>query len=285
MVSERVGRIIIDMTKAIILERNIDDKLQPEIIFAITQIKNNRPTKALPSNVTPYKTQSKKNITDMSHFCILGFTVYVFLHKEEQSRKSEKQASRALKETLVGYNSYTIYRVYIKDQNKVIQVKDLKIFKDFETKLFTNFPDYKNKPTFKEFLLLDGKEDSNDRTTISRPKGQKFASSQLSQKVDHAKNAMNPTAISSLAGQIDYDTGSTKHNATRLGREVKNIEVAKEQTLYSSRIVKLTVKAKDAITSLLSSSWIQNTSPSPKMLPMLDQSLGDDNLIIKLTEL
>lgn len=74
-----------DMTRATILEGNIDDELWPEIILAMTYIKNNCPTKALPSNTTPYKAQSQKNTTDVSHLCVLGSTVYVFFHKEEGS--------------------------------------------------------------------------------------------------------------------------------------------------------------------------------------------------------
>ena len=251
----------------------------------MTYIKNNCPTKALPSNATPYEAQSQENTTDVSHLRVLGSTVYVFLHKEERSRKSEKWAPRALKGTLVGYDSHTIHRIHIKDQNKVIRVKDLRIFEDFETKHFTNLPDYEDKPTFEGFLLADGEKDSDDGTTVSRPKGQKVASSQLGRKVDHAKNEMNPTAIPSPAGQTGHDTGSTKHNAIQLGQEVENTEIAKEQTSRSGRIVKLTAKAKDAIVLSLSSSRIQGTSPSPETLPMLDPSLEFDNLIIQLTEL
>lgn len=114
-----------DMTRATILEGNIDDELWPEIVLAMTYIKNNRPTRALASNVTPHKAQSQENTTDVSHLQVLGSTVYVFLHEEERSQKSEKWAPRALKGTLVGYDGHTIHRVHIKDQNKVIRVKDL----------------------------------------------------------------------------------------------------------------------------------------------------------------
>lgn len=210
-----------DMTRATILDGNIDDKLWPEIILAMTDIKNNRLTKALLSNATLYEAQSQENITDMSHLRVLGSIVYVFLHKEEQSQKSKKWAPKVLKGTFVGYDGHTIHKIHIKDQNKVMQVKELRIFEDFETMLFTNLPDYENKPTFEGFLLPDGEKDSNDRTTVSIPKAQKVVSSQQGQKVDHAENAMNPTAIPSLAGQTGHDTRSTKHNATQLGREVK----------------------------------------------------------------
>lgn len=81
-VSERVGRTIMDMTRATILEGNIDDELWPEIILAMTQIKNNRPTRALPSNTTPHEAQSQETAA-ISHLRVLGSIVYVFLHEEE----------------------------------------------------------------------------------------------------------------------------------------------------------------------------------------------------------
>ena len=272
------------MTRATILEDNIDNELWPEIIFAMTYIKNNHLTKALPSNTTLYEAQSQKNTTDVSHLCVLGSTVYVFFQKEEQSRKSEKWASRALKGTLVGYDGHTIHRIHIKDQNKVIRVEDFRISEDFEIKPFINLPDYKDKPIFEGFFLKDG-EDFDDGTTVSRPKGQKVASSQLGQKVDHAENVMNPTAVPSLAGQTSHDTGSTKYNTTQLGREVENTEIANERTSRSGRIVKPSAKAKDAIASSSSSSRIQDTRPSQETLPMLDPCLEVDNYIIKLTAL
>lgn len=47
---------------------------------------------------------------------------------------------RALKGTLVGYDGHTIYSVHLKDQKKVIQVKDLCIFEDYKYKLFIELP-------------------------------------------------------------------------------------------------------------------------------------------------
>ncbi len=88
-----------------------------------------------------------------------------------------------MKGTLVGYDGHTIHRVQINDQNKVIRVKDLRIFKDFKTKLHTSLPDYEDKPTFEGFPLADG-EDSEDGTT---------ASPQLGRKVKNAENAKELT--------------------------------------------------------------------------------------------
>ncbi len=46
-VSERTKRTIMDMTKSTILEGNINDDLWPELVLAMTYVKNNRPTRAL----------------------------------------------------------------------------------------------------------------------------------------------------------------------------------------------------------------------------------------------
>lgn len=49
----------------------------------------------------------------------------------------------------MGYNSYKISQVYIKDQNKVIQIKNLWIFKDYKIKTLTKLFDYnEDKPVF-----------------------------------------------------------------------------------------------------------------------------------------
>ncbi len=53
-VSERMERTIIDITRATMLEGNIDDDLWLEIVFAMTYVKNCRPTKAL-QNLNPHE--------------------------------------------------------------------------------------------------------------------------------------------------------------------------------------------------------------------------------------
>lgn len=166
------------------------------------------------------KAQSQKE-ADISHLRVLGSTVYVFLHEEEQSQKSEKWALKTLKSTLVGYNGRTIHRIYIKNQNKIIWVKDLWIFEDFEIKLSTNYlPNYQNKPIFEGFLLADGKKDSKTEKTMSE---QKVASSQLSQKVDHAEN-------------VKKSSKKQKVTSFQLGHKVDHRENAKESTSQSIKI-------------------------------------------------
>ena len=109
-----------DITKATMRKNDIDNNLYPELILAMMYIKNNQFTKAL-QNLSLYKLYTHK-LSDLSHLKILGFIVYMFLHKEEQMLKSGKWAPRALKKTLVGYDGHTIYRVYLKVLKKVIQM-------------------------------------------------------------------------------------------------------------------------------------------------------------------
>ena len=94
----------------------------------MTYINNNWSTIIL-QNLSPYKLYTHK-LSNLSHLQLLGSTLYVFLYQEEQILKLQKWASRVLKGTIVNYNNYTIYRIYLKDQKKVIWVKNLSIFAD-----------------------------------------------------------------------------------------------------------------------------------------------------------
>lgn len=107
-----------DMTMTIILEDNIDNNLWPKFLLAITYVKNNWPIRAF-QDLSPYESYIHKP-SDLAHLQILGSMVYVFLYKEERTLKSEKWAPRVLNGTLVGYNSHTIYQIYLKDQKKII---------------------------------------------------------------------------------------------------------------------------------------------------------------------
>lgn len=78
-----------DMTRATILEKNIEDELWPELVLAMTYIKNSRPIRALANNLSPYKTYFCKK-PDLSQVQILGTTVYVLFYEEECTMKLEK---------------------------------------------------------------------------------------------------------------------------------------------------------------------------------------------------
>ncbi len=102
-----------DMTRATILEGSLDDELWPEVVLAMTYVKNVRPTKALGGDSPYHALQAIQ--PDIQHLRVLGSTVYVFLHEEERDLKSEKWNPRALCGTLVGYDGHTIYRIHIRE--------------------------------------------------------------------------------------------------------------------------------------------------------------------------
>ena len=77
-----------DMTRATILEGSLDDELWPEVVLAMTYVKNVRPTKALGGDSPYHALQAIQ--PDIQHLRVLGSTVYVFLHEEERDLKSEK---------------------------------------------------------------------------------------------------------------------------------------------------------------------------------------------------
>lgn len=85
---------------------------------------------------------------------------------------------KALKSTLVGYDNYTIYWVHIKEQNKVIQVKNLWIFKDYKSKSATKLPDYNDGTlTFQKFMLDNNNNDKEKN--LQTGEGQKVNIEQL----------------------------------------------------------------------------------------------------------
>ncbi len=92
--------------------------------MAITYIKNSQPTSVLANNLSLYKAHFYKK-SDLSNLQILSSTIYILLHKEKHSKKSKKWTSQVLKRILVDFNRYKIYKIYFKDQNKVIWVKNL----------------------------------------------------------------------------------------------------------------------------------------------------------------
>ncbi len=138
------------------------------------KVQNVRPTYLL-EDKNPYEVHFNK-APEISHLQVLGSTVYVFIYEEEQNLKSEKFEARALKGTLVGYDGHTIYRVFIRSQDKVIRVKHLWIFEDTSKKDSASLPDFEGKPTFEGFLATDREvifsDSDNDgkRTTKKRPR-------------------------------------------------------------------------------------------------------------------
>ena len=190
---------------------------------------NSRSTKAL-QNFSPHKALTRDHL-DISHLRMLSSVVYVFLNKEERSLKSEKRAAKALKEYLVGYDCHTIYRVHIKEQIKVIIVKDLRIFGDYESKVATDLPDYENgTPMFQEFLL----EDNNDKEEcLQSREGRKVKRKQAREDQKVNTEEMQPSTRGKSqkvrnAEPILSTTTSTNHKS-RSGRTVKLSVKAQEK--------------------------------------------------------
>lgn len=174
----------------------------------MTHVKNCRPTKAL-QNLSPHEALFKER-PNLSHLRILGSTVYVLLHEEERAIKSEKWAPRALKGVLVGYDGHTLYRVHIKSQKKVIRVKYLRIFEDYETKATTELPDYNNgTPTFQGFLLEDN--DEEETGLPSTCKGRKVINAE----------GKEPAPIARASRKVD---DAEPKSSTRIDPKVKDAE-------------------------------------------------------------
>ena len=218
-----------DMTRATILEGSLDDELWPEIVLAMTYVKNVRPTKALGGD-NPYHAQQKIH-PDIQHLRVLGSTVYVLLHEEERALKSEKWNPRALHGILVGYDGHTIYRVHIREQNKVIRIKDLRIFEDYEAKTSTELPEYKNTPTFSGFLLSDDDDEATSDTQML----------DVGRKVNNATGASEstPSKVTPRKGRKvttrDETTGAsnetTETRKSRSGRTIRPTQKAQDQDL------------------------------------------------------
>ena len=98
----------------------------------MTHISNLLPTIALDGR-SPFEA-STKSLPKLDHLHMLGSSVYVFIHEEKRKAKSAKWKPRAKKRMLVRYNDHTIYRVYLPDKKKVIQIKDLKIVENADRK-------------------------------------------------------------------------------------------------------------------------------------------------------
>lgn len=119
--------------------------------------------------------------------------MYILLHEDKRLIKSEKWALQILKRILVGYNGHIIYKVYIKEQQKVIEIKNLQIFEDYKAKKSIKLPDYSdNMPTFQRFLLKDKdkkepKSYAGQRVNSGREKKQEMPIPRKNRKVDARK--------------------------------------------------------------------------------------------------
>lgn len=78
-----------EMVRATILKRRIDDIFWPEIVLAMTQIKNLWPTQVLKNSISIIEMQNQVP-PDLHYLCIFDSNIYIFFHKEEQNLKLAK---------------------------------------------------------------------------------------------------------------------------------------------------------------------------------------------------
>ena len=153
------------------------------------------------------------------------------IYEEERDLKSEKWNSRALRGTLGGYDGHTIYRVHIREQNKVIRIKDLRIFDAYEAKASTNLPEYENTPTFSGSLLSDDDNEAMSDTQMLDA-GRKVSNTAGASKSTPSKvtsrNGRKVTTRNETAGTSKETTEPRK---SRSGRTIRLTEKAQDQNL------------------------------------------------------
>lgn len=154
--------------------------------------------------------------------------------------KSKKWAPRALKGTLIGHGGHIIYRVFIKDQSKVIRFKALQTSQDYETKASINHSNYNGTLNFQGFLDEDQEESGTDETQPeSACAGRKIIDKKTKRtngciisgwsKEFKAENARKPTATLSKVLPVPLFWS---------GRKVDDIENAIKPTAALSQISK-----------------------------------------------
>lgn len=82
------------MVRITILEGGKDNTLWPEVVFAISYIKNLYLIQALERSISPTEIQDKdfpnKDLSNLYHLHVISLTVYVFLHEKECILKLDK---------------------------------------------------------------------------------------------------------------------------------------------------------------------------------------------------
>lgn len=267
------------MARTSIIEGEIDNSFWPKVILAMIYIKNIRLTKAL-QGLSPYQ-ELFKTLLNLAHLQVLGSTVYVLIHKVEQELKSEKFVPRVLKGKLVGFDSYTIYRVHIKEQNQVIRVKDLCIFKDTETKENILLPSYKDKPTFQGFFLEDNDDkDLEVLLPISTPA--------TSPTISGISCIVKPTPKAKDANVKIVASSSSSHTGPKVKSTKNKLLLYRGQKIEDSKDAIPSLIATDIEAAIALSSCVGQTVKnienarqiSKKTLPKLNQTIETQELII-----
>ena len=107
---------------------------------------------------------------------------------------------------LVGYDTYIIYRVYIKDQKKVIRVKDLCIFENYETKSSIEVLNYDDKPTFQGFFSENNDERSEElaSTYVEGQKVENTKENQISETNTCTEDARAAKPTSTIPAHTEH---------------------------------------------------------------------------------
>lgn len=99
-------------------------------------------------NLSHHKLLNKKPSV-LNYLQLLGSILYVLIHKNKQDLKRKKFTPKVSKSQLVDFDSHTIFCMHIKNQNRVIRIKDFCIFEDTKINENIGLPNYKNgKPSF-----------------------------------------------------------------------------------------------------------------------------------------
>lgn len=144
------------------------------------------------------------------------------IHEERQQRvksKSAKFAPQAQKEILVGYDGHTIYRVFLKEENQIIWVKNIRIHEDAVLKTDTTLPTYEaimtkehggNSTTSSSSDSVDCSSDMPPVSKLERGKKKRGCP----QKVDVNIMITKFQKLEKLVSESLTDTFTTSDNAT-----------------------------------------------------------------------
>src|SRR5256885_611961 len=124
--AERAGGMILARTRALALESKLPKQLWPEMVKAAVYIINRSPTQTM-NWKTPLETLQKAlDIPNpkpvLSHIKVYGSRAYV---KTNLIPKRDKVASRIHIGYLIGYESTTIYRIWIPGKDSIERVRNV----------------------------------------------------------------------------------------------------------------------------------------------------------------
>jgi len=120
-VAERLNRVLVEMIRTMMRNKDVDQDLWADAIKTAVYIKNRVTTRALPVGKTPFElwTGNKPNV---SHMRVFGSTCWVVLHK---SHIDGKFGDKAAKGVFLGYpDGSKAYKVLL-DDGKVVNARSV----------------------------------------------------------------------------------------------------------------------------------------------------------------